>query len=90
MSGGHLNSRPEGFVRGHGNPPRHAGAPAPAEKSTQLIKARVPYDRFRERTAPCAAGETFSLKFEASGYVHVTQDGIVWAHLRECTDDPAC
>ena len=86
MSGGHLNSRPEGYVRGHGNPPRKAGVPAPTDKTTELVKLRVPYDRFREHSRACRPGETVSLKFVNSGFVHVTQDGIIWAKMKECTD----
>ncbi|KAL1518452.1 hypothetical protein AB1Y20_002744 [Prymnesium parvum] len=89
-SGGHLNARPEGYVRGHGNPPQHAGRAAPRAASTELLRTEVELDRYAPRRRECRAGRTVSLKFVKSGYVHVTQDGVIWARMNECSDDPAC
>ena len=84
MSRGHLNSRPEGFVRGHGN--RGGQAAASQDKTTELKRMGVDYDRYQESSRSCQPGETFALKFVTSGFVHVTQDGIIWAKVRDCAN----
>lgn len=83
MSGGHLNARPEGYVRCHGNPPRHAHIAAPKASSTELTKFEVEYDRYIEHKRPCRRGHTVAFKFVSSGFVHVTQDGVIWAQIEQ-------
>ena len=91
-SRGHLNSRPGGFVRGHGNADRTPRRAAEAGKSTELRRETVDYDRFRTPPAPCVPSTTIAMRFTAAGggYVHVTDDGSVSATMTECSDDPAC
>ena len=79
-SGGHLNFRPGGFVRGHGNAmPRK---PAAAGATTRLEREVVPFDRFELDGPACAPAPSVALRFTQGGrYVHVLQDGSLSAQL---------
>jgi len=88
-SGGHLNFRPGGFVRGHGNAmPRK---PAAAAATTRLEREVVPFDRFELDGPACAPSQSVTLRFTQGGrYVHVLQDGSLSAQLEQCAGDAAC
>ena len=91
-SKGHVNSRPGGFVRGHGNRP--PWRPAPRADSTALIRTEVPYGRFAAatETRACAwAPAYYSFKFQKTEtYLHVEADGGLASAMTSCSDEPAC
>ena len=99
---GHLNSRPGGFVRGHGNEDKPPRRPAPASQSTLLLRTPIDYGRYRLDDRPCTWGGTggagggpryATLQFtnlRGAGYLHVLQDGSLSADKAECSDDAAC
>ena len=88
-TGGHLNFRPGGFVRGHGNAmPRK---PAAAAVTTRLEREVVPFDRFELDGPACAPAQSVTLCFtQGRRYVHVLQDGSLSAQLVDCAGDAAC
>ena len=91
-SKGHVNSRPGGFVRGHGNHP--PWRPAPRADSTALIRTEVPYGRFAAATETRAcvwAPAYYSFKFQKTNtYLHVEADGGLASAMTSCSDEPAC
>ena len=98
-TGGHMNARPGGFIRGHGNengPPRR---PAGALDSTLLERVEIDYSRYQTSQVggrPCTWGRGqryYAFRFlrsPGSGYAHVLDDGSMHAEKQHCTDDPAC
>lgn len=93
-SNGHINSRPGGFVRGHGNGDRLPRRPAPRADSTFLIRTEVPYAQYAAagETRACAwAPSYYSLRFRKSNtFLHVEEDGALAAGMTACSDDLAC
>ena len=91
---GHLNSRPGGFVRGHGNGDRMPRRPAQAADSTALERQDIPFARYRSAVEKrgCSWPSSYtSLRFRATGtYVHVEEDGALAAQMKDCSDDLAC
>ena len=93
-SGGHLNSRPGGFVRGHGNEEKPPRRPAGRLSSSLLVRHPIPLERYASATETrdcswASAGVTYyTLRFERlGGYLHVEEDGGLAAHKAECSDD---
>ena len=88
-TGGHLNFRPGGFVRGHGNHlPRH---PARESPSTLLERSDFEFDRFMVDGPPCTVAHTMMLRFrKGAAYLHVLQDGSLGAQLGHCAGDAEC
>ena len=96
-SGGHLNSRPGGFVRGHGNEERPPRRPAGRVDSAFLQLTDVDYARFQigRSPVPCTWSNRryVTLRFVKSrgaGFAHVLTDGSMHAEKQACSDDPAC
>lgn len=88
-TGGHLNFRPGGFVRGHGN--RLPRQPAREGPSTLLERTQFEYDRFMVDSQPCTAALTMLLRFrKGAAYVHVLQDGSLGAQLGKCAGNAEC
>ena len=89
-NGGHLNSRPGGFVRGHGSDQRR---PAPQASSSKLIRAEVPFRQYAvAETRSCTWAVAYhSLRFHSTGkFVHVLEDGTLSATMTSCSDDLSC
>ena len=90
-TGGHINFRPGGFVRGHGNENTKPRRPATQSASTMLERAEVDLGHAAE-AYPCAMAPVYSFKFRTrgGGHVHVLQDGALSAIKSTCSDDAAC
>ena len=90
-TGGHLNFRPGGFVRGHGNENRPPRRPARAGESTALERASIDFGHQKEGY-PCAIGSVYNFRFRTrgGGMLSVEQDGTLAATRRFCTDDASC
>lgn len=93
MSMGHLNGRPGGFVRGHGNAERPPRRPARQSETTALVREEAKHGRFASADGrACSwAGSYYTFRFRKhGGYLHVEEDGTLAAHKETCSDDPAC
>ena len=73
-SGGYLNYRGDGFVRGHGDSPPFVAARATA-KGTLITREAVGAEPFRQDAPPCARlPATFALRFVKGGtYLEVEE-----------------
>lgn len=90
---GHLNFRPGGYVRGHGNEQRPPRQPAAASESTALTRQVADFSH-QASEYPCGAtgAPVFSFRFRTrgGGYLAVLQDGALDATRASCADEPAC
>ena len=93
-NGGHINFRPGGFVRYHGNEVKEPRRPAPATDSTALIRTEVAYGQYAEvvETRDCAWDASYStFQFQKSRmFLHVDEDGSLAARKDACSDDISC
>ena len=92
-TGGHLNFRPGGFVRGHGNEERPPRKPASAGQSTRLDRFAVDFGHLSHGCV--RSKDVFTFKFRGgprggSGFLHVLSDGSLSATKAQCSDDLAC
>ena len=90
-TGGHINFRPEGYVRGHGNENRPPRRPAPACDTTKFERHLVDMGH-QLHEYPCAIEPVYNLRFltRGGGMLHVKLDGGLTATKRFCTDDASC
>jgi len=91
-SGGYLNYRGDGLVRGHGDSPPFVAAPATA-KGTLFTREAVDAEPYRQDAPPCSRPPaTYALRFVGGGtYLEVeASDGTANARVSECSDLALC